>query len=280
MLLMGAAVQVDADPQLTIVPQGGTAWLALRLIDDTYNTDSYEGPYAGVNTTLLLPDGVRVIGVSIGPSDGSYNDFISDYHQDANQVAVLAYSLSESFTGENIVLLRLNVQAADNVTAGDYPVQFDQTGVDFTGVGKDGNTTKFTAGKSGLANTDGVPVQHTVADGTMTITPSNTHPSAFFQTDAPPAPFIYITLVDDEGIPPISGGLQLLGGVYAFEAVDANGNPATDFGDDWVTLTMSYDPDDLNGLDEQSLTIHYYDGAWMPLSLIVDLTTPQKSIKL
>jgi hypothetical protein len=80
-------------------------------------------------------------------------------------------------------------------------------------------------------------------------------------------------LVKEEDIPPISRELRLLGEVYALEAVDADGNPVTDFGNDWVTLTMSYDRDDLNGLDEQSLPIYYYDGAWMPLLSIVDPMT-------
>ena len=47
-----------------------------------------------------------------------------------------------------------------------------------------------------------------------------------------------------------------------FSAVDAEGNPVTEF-DDFVQITLQFDPADLNGLDP---VIHYYDGeSWVAL---------------
>lgn len=73
---------------------------------------------------------------------------------------------------------------------------------------------------------------------------------------------------------PSTGGFQLLGEAYAFEAVDAEGNPVKDFGE-MLTLTFQFNPDDLNRFDEDSLMIRYWDDtlsspSWVDLPSIVD----------
>ncbi len=61
--------------------------------------------------------------------------------------------------------------------------------------------------------------------------------------------------------------------MYDFSAVDAEGNPITNF-DEMLSITLSYDPADLGGLDEESLTINFYDellAIWVPILSVVDL---------
>ena len=97
--------------------------------------------------------------------------------------------------------------------------------------------------------------------------------SIFFPPDAiPDEVFVSIALVDEASVPPPTGGFELLGEAYAFSAVDADGNPVTSFGDYFLEITLRYNQEDLDGLDEQSLTINYYDltAGWMPIPSTVD----------
>ena len=55
--------------------------------------------------------------------------------------------------------------------------------------------------------------------------------------------------------------------MYDFSAEDPDGNPVTNFGEVLI-ITLQYDPADLGGLDEESLTINYYDevlASWLAL---------------
>jgi len=74
-------------------------------------------------------------------------------------------------------------------------------------------------------------------------------------------------MIVEASVPPPTGGFELLGSVYEFTAVDAEGNPVTSF-EETLFITLRYDPNGLHGLDEQSLTINYYDDlltSWAPL---------------
>ena len=79
-------------------------------------------------------------------------------------------------------------------------------------------------------------------------------------------------MIDEASVPPPSGGFQLLGEAYAFEAVDAEGNPVTVF-EETLELTFQYDPDPvaLKELVEEDLKVYHYNGsAWIPLPSSVD----------
>ena len=97
--------------------------------------------------------------------------------------------------------------------------------------------------------------------------------SVLFPPDAiPDEVFVSIVQVDEISVPPASGGFELLGSVYDFSAYDTEGNPMTEFGE-MITITLRYDPADLNGLLEQDLKILYYDtllAGWVPILSVVD----------
>ena len=103
--------------------------------------------------------------------------------------------------------------------------------------------------------------------------------SMYFPPDVlPPDVFLSIVIVDEASVPPPAGGFQLLGEVYAFEAVGDDG-PVTVFGE-MLTLTFQYDPElvALQGLVEADLMIQYYDElslSWTPLlPSVVDTGLP------
>jgi hypothetical protein len=84
--------------------------------------------------------------------------------------------------------------------------------------------------------------------------------------------FVSIAMIDETSVPPSTGGFELLGSVYEFSAVDAGGQSVTDF-TGFLTITLQYDPADLGGLDELSLTIQYYDellASWVPIPSVVN----------
>lgn len=107
----------------------------------------------------------------------------------------------------------------------------------------------------------------TTPQGGIALSPDG-FASVFFPSDAiPQTVFVSIIQIEDTSVPPPNRGFQLIGEVYAFSAFDASGNLFTDF-DEMLTLTLSYDPADLGGLDEESVTIQYYNavlGVWEPL---------------
>ena len=71
---------------------------------------------------------------------------------------------------------------------------------------------------------------------------------------------------------PISSGLRFLGQSFSIEAAAANGTPITTFAEPF-TITMEYDDADVEGIDEASLKLHYWNptpGQWQEIPAEVD----------
>lgn len=105
------------------------------------------------------------------------------------------------------------------------------------------------------------------ASGVVTITTDTTTTVAF------PAPDAAITLTQEiTGTYPVTPGLSVLGPTFFVQAVDGAGAPVTSF-NPGVTVTVSYDPNLLGGLDPTTLQIYYWAaeaGVWQPLATTVD----------
>jgi hypothetical protein len=94
----------------------------------------------------------------------------------------------------------------------------------------------------------------------------------FSPTAVPEDVFLDIVRVEESDLPPVDGGFQLLGDVYDFTAYTLEEEIITQF-NDTVVLTLSYNPAELGGLDEQDLVIYYYDdvlASWSSIPSIVD----------
>jgi hypothetical protein len=120
---------------------------------------------------------------------------------------------------------------------------------------------------SGIDFSLGIHSESVPSGGETVSLPDDSASVVFPPGAVPDEVFVSIAQVDEASVPPPSGGFELLGSVYDFSAEDTAGNPVTSFGK-MLTITLRYDPADLGGLDELSLTINYYDeglASWVPI---------------
>ena len=148
-----------AEPLLTLNTtngiQGGTASLDMSISGDT---DSY----AGINARIVLPDGVSVTNVSAGAglSAGSFTiDHAALSANGRNEVSVVAYSASSTFSGDSGVLLTFALAVANNAESGD---------VKFLEEGEEPNP--LIRSRHAISNNDGsASVAHSTNNGFITI---------------------------------------------------------------------------------------------------------------
>ena len=72
--------------------------------------------------------------------------------------------------------------------------------------------------------------------------------------------------------PPATSGFQLLGQVFTIDATATNGSPVTHFNQPF-TLVVTYTDAEVQGIDEQSLTLHYWhegQQTWIAIPTTVD----------
>lgn len=72
--------------------------------------------------------------------------------------------------------------------------------------------------------------------------------------------------------PPATGGFQLLGQVFAIDATTSDGSPVTHFAQPF-TLVVTYTDAEVQGIDEQSLNLHYWHAGqqtWIAIPTTVD----------
>jgi hypothetical protein len=124
-------------------------------------------PYGGFNATVELPPGFQFLGLlTNGLLSGA--GFIIDQQNSVspgtNELSILAYSPSNSFTGPG-VLLSILLQIATTAPLGSSPVVFKQ------------NTNSILSphALSSIGGTSSVP--HTVSDGMVQVTQVLTHPA-------------------------------------------------------------------------------------------------------
>ncbi len=149
--LLGTTLQAQAAPELSlssaILAPGGTGTLDLTLSGGTE-------PYAGVNTKILLPQGITVEGLSKGALLSS--GFVTDYHNfsddDGDGVSLIAYSGTSTFTASTSgVMLTLSLRAPTTAQAGNFDAS-------------------FISSKSALSNADGTAfTTPSVSSGSITI---------------------------------------------------------------------------------------------------------------
>ena len=75
--------------------------------------------------------------------------------------------------------------------------------------------------------------------------------------------------------PPATGGFQLLGQVFTIDATADDGSPVTHFNQPF-TLVVTYTDAEVEGIDEQSLTLHYWhegEQRWVAIPTTVDAAT-------
>ena len=81
-----------------------------------------------------------------------------------------------------------------------------------------------------------------------------------------------VVVVAPVATPPATGGFQVLGQVFAINATTPAGSPVTHFAQPF-TLVVTYTDDEVQGIDEQSLTLHYWHEAqqsWIAIPTTVD----------
>jgi hypothetical protein len=71
--------------------------------------------------------------------------------------------------------------------------------------------------------------------------------------------------------------LRLVGELYAFSAVDDQGNPVTMFSDD-ITLSIKYDPTDLTDLLERDLALYFYSSSKLAWEYITSSPMPGERV--
>jgi len=101
--------------------QGGTVALDVGL-------SGGNAPYAGFNATLQLPAGFQFLGVLNGPLLSGRGFIVAQQPsvvQGTNQLSILAYSGTNTFTG-NGVLLSILLQISNTAPLGVQPVLFMQ----------------------------------------------------------------------------------------------------------------------------------------------------------
>lgn len=81
-----------------------------------------------------------------------------------------------------------------------------------------------------------------------------------------------VVVVAPVATPPATGGYQVLGQVFTIDATTNDGSPVTHFAQPF-TLVVTYTDDEVQGIDEQSLTLHYWhedEQRWVAIPTTVD----------
>ncbi len=146
MALCSIAFMASAQPDLSLnsatAGSDGTASLSLSLSGGTE-------PYAGVNATIVFPDGVNLVSLDAGAGLPAGFSLDGDSDESAQTVSVIAYSDTATFTGGT--LLTMNLEMSGDAVAGTYSVDF----VD---------------GRHAISNEEGsASVTHSVSPGSITI---------------------------------------------------------------------------------------------------------------
>lgn len=174
MLFVAVAVKGYAKPTLSLSSAtgeiGGTTTLDISISGDT-------GTYAGMNARIILPEGVSVTEVTAG--DGLPGNFTTEYAVSSNnEVSVIAYSSSKTFSGNSGELLSLKLKIAQTAATGTHEVKFASS-----------DTNNLINSKHAVSNTDGsTSVAHATRDGTITIMASSGTPTPTITTTPTPPP--------------------------------------------------------------------------------------------
>ena len=81
-----------------------------------------------------------------------------------------------------------------------------------------------------------------------------------------------VVVVAPATTPPATGGFQVLGQVFTIEATADDGSPVTNFNQPF-TLVVTYTDAEVQGIDEQILTLHYWhegQQSWIAIPTTVD----------
>lgn len=151
-LLFSQATLAWAQPRLSLGTATGYAGEETLL---PLALSGGEGKYAGVNARIVLPDGVRLVGVSSGAL------LSSAFFVEANpaSVTVIAYTGADVFSADNGVLLQLHLHVDAQTVPGVYPISFADPGPD-----------PFIQANHALAAAGGMrSVGHTVTNGSLNV---------------------------------------------------------------------------------------------------------------
>ena len=189
LLLAGTTTfSATAEPLLTLgttnAISGGAASLDMSI---SGATDSY----GGVNARIVLPDGVNVTNVSSGTglSSGNFTiDHDTSTTNGRNEVSVIAYSTTSTFTGNSGTLLTFALEISDSAQSGE---------VKFLEEGDEPNP--LIRSRHAISNPDGsVSVAHSTSNGFITI-----HSSGGIDTDGDGIPDSDDTDDDNDGMPDV-----------------------------------------------------------------------------
>ena len=108
------------------------------------------------------------------------------------------------------------------------------------------------------------------AESTVTTALDSLQTTLTFPPGAVTQPVVVV--VAPATTPPATGGFQVLGQVFTIEATADDGSPVTQF-DQPFTLVVTYTDAEVQGIDEQSLTLHYWhegQQSWIAIPTTVD----------
>lgn len=91
-----------------------------------------------------------------------------------------------------------------------------------------------------------------------------------------------VVMVAPAVTPPATGSFQLLGQVFTIDATASDGSPMTQFAKPF-TLTVTYTDAEVQGIDEQRLTLHYWhegQQAWIAIPTTVDAANNRLTARL
>lgn len=140
-----------AEPELVLTSASGNQGTSITV---QLKLEAGDQPYAGLDTKILLPDGVQFSELTNGPLLASEQFVVQSRSiSEDNAVVIVAYSSTETITASSGVLCTLELQVAADAVPGTSPITF---AID---------STRYT-----LSTSAGVAVPYTGTASTITVT--------------------------------------------------------------------------------------------------------------
>ena len=139
-----------AEPELMLTNASGDQGTSVTV---EVQLQAGDQPYAGLDTKILLPDGVRFLALTNGPLLSSESFIVESRSlSEDNAVVIVAYSSTETISASSGVLFTLELQLEADAVPGALSISL---AID---------STRYT-----LATSDGVAVPYTLTGGTITV---------------------------------------------------------------------------------------------------------------